>query len=137
LAKPGKLTAEEFEIIKSHTTLGANILGHDPAFDLAKQIALHHHERWDGKGYPDGIRSSELPLVTRIVSVVDVFDAMISWRPYKKPWSIDEARNAIVAGAGIQFDPEVVAAFIDLLDKGEFQSVIAHAGEEFGDSVSS
>ncbi|MGZ5052870.1 MAG: HD domain-containing phosphohydrolase [Methylobacter sp.] len=136
LSKPGKLTEEEFEIIKTHTTLGANILGHDPAFELARQIALHHHERWDGKGYPDGILASELPLATRIVSVVDVFDAMISWRPYKQPWSIPRARDAILAGAGTQFDPNVVEAFVELLDKGEFKSVIANAGEVFGVDVS-
>lgn len=131
LSKPGKLTAEEFEIIKTHTTLGANILGHDPAFELARQIALHHHERWDGQGYPDAILASGLPLVTRIVSVVDVFDAMISWRPYKQPWLISDARDAIIVGAGTQFDPEVVKAFIKLLDQGEFKHVIAHAGETF------
>ena len=127
LLKPGKLTAEEYEIIKTHTTLGANILGHDPAFELARQIALHHHERWDGKGYPDGILAKELPLVTRIVSVVDVFDAMVSWRPYKEPWSILDARNKIVEGSGSQFDPDVVAAFIRVLDSGSIDKIIDHS----------
>ena len=128
LTKPGKLTVEEFEIIKKHTTHGASILGHDPAFELARQIALHHHERWDGKGYPDGVFAKELPLVTRIVSVVDVFDAMISWRPYKEPWPISSAREAIIAGAGTQFDPEVVDAFIKVLDSGEVNGIIEQAG---------
>lgn len=131
LSKPGKLTPEEFEIIKRHTTLGANILGHDPAFELARKIALHHHERWDGKGYPDGIPAKDLPLATRIVSVADVFDAMISWRPYKEPWSIQEARKAILEGAGSQFDPDVVAAFIEVLDSGGFETIIERAGEMF------
>lgn len=131
LSKPGKLTPEEFDIIKKHTTLGANILGHDAAFELARQIALHHHERWDGKGYPDGILAKELPLVTRIVSVVDVFDAMISWRPYKEPWTVDKARAAILEGAGTQFDPEVVSAFIKVLDSGDIDNTIQLAGEMF------
>jgi len=129
LSKPGKLTAEEFEIIKMHTTLGANILSHDPAFTLAKSIALSHHERWDGKGYPQGIKASELALPIRIVSVADVFDALISWRPYKKPWSIEQARETIVEGAGSQFDPEVVNAFLNALDNGKFDSLIESARE--------
>jgi response regulator RpfG family c-di-GMP phosphodiesterase len=131
LAKPGKLTPEEFEIIKKHTTLGANILGHDSAFDLARQIALHHHERWDGKGYPDGVLAKELPLVTRIVSVVDVFDALISWRPYKEPWTVEKARMVITEGADSQFDPDVVAAFITVLDSGDIDNTIQLAGEAF------
>lgn len=129
LAKPGPLTAEEFEIIKKHTSLGANILGHDSTFELARQIALHHHERWDGKGYPDGVPAKELPLATRIVSVADVFDAIISWRPYKQPWTIQQAREEIAQGAGSQFDPEVVEAFLSVLDKGGFDSIISQAGE--------
>ncbi|MGR8932219.1 MAG: HD domain-containing phosphohydrolase [Gammaproteobacteria bacterium] len=132
LSKPCKLTNEEFEIIKRHTTLGANILGHDPTFELARQIALYHHERWDGNGYPTGIMARELPLATRIVSVADVFDAMISWRPYKEPWSIQEARETVAKEAGTQFDPEVVKAFLRVLDKGGFDSVvIVEAGQAF------
>ncbi|AMK79003.1 MULTISPECIES: HD domain-containing phosphohydrolase [Methylomonas] len=131
LSKAGKLTPEEFEIIKKHTTLGANILGHDSAFELARQIALHHHERWDGRGYPDGILAKELPLVTRIVSVVDVFDALISWRPYKEPWPVQKARTAIIEGAGSQFDPEVVSAFVRVLDSGDIDNTIERAGEAF------
>ncbi|MCD2450952.1 DUF3369 domain-containing protein [Methylicorpusculum oleiharenae] len=127
LSKPGKLTTEEFEIIKTHTTLGANILGHDTAFDLARQIALFHHERWDGRGYPQGLMSSGLPLAARIVSVADVFDAMISWRPYKQPWSTQDARENIASGAGTQFDPAVVAAFLNVLDNGGFDQTIENA----------
>ncbi len=131
LLKPGALTAEEFEIIKKHTTIGANILGHDPVFNLAREIALHHHERWDGNGYPDGILSRELPLPTRIVSVADVFDALISWRPYKQPWSINQARDGIASGAGTQFDPEVVEAFLKVLDSSGFDEVIQKAVAKF------
>lgn len=129
LTKPSKLTVDEFEIIKKHTTLGGNILRHDKAFVLAKQIALGHHEFWDGSGYPLGIKSKDLPLAVRIVSVADVFDAMVSWRPYKEPWTIQEARDAIEDGAGTQFDPAVVKAFLKLLDSGEFELVIAKANE--------
>ncbi len=129
LSKPGKLTVEEFEIIKKHTTLGANILGHDESFRLARQIALSHHERWDGSGYPEGVRASELHQAVRIVSVADVFDAMISWRPYKSSWPIQQARDAIAEGAGTQFDPDVVSAFLKVLDGGGFDSVIESASE--------
>lgn len=129
LSKPGKLTEEEFEIIKKHTTLGANILGHDPVFELAQQIALSHHERWDAKGYPNGVTASELPLPVRIVSVADVFDAMISWRSYKPAWPVQNARDVIEQGAGTQFDPEVVKAFLQVLDRGDLDAVIARAGE--------
>ncbi|MDD5214716.1 MAG: DUF3369 domain-containing protein [Methylococcales bacterium] len=129
LTKPSKLTVDEFEIIKKHTTLGGNILSHDKAFALAKQIAFGHHEFWDGSGYPLGIKSKDLPLAVRIVSVADVFDAMVSWRPYKEPWTIQEARDAIQDGAGSQFDPDVVNAFLKLLDRGEFELVIARANE--------
>lgn len=129
LSKPDKLTDDEFEIIKSHTTLGANILSHDQAFTLAKSIALSHHERWDGKGYPEGIIASELALPIRIVSVADVFDALISWRPYKHPWTIEQARDTIAAGAGSQFDPDVVKAFLHALDNGKFDCLIESARE--------
>ncbi|MEI6747176.1 MAG: HD domain-containing phosphohydrolase [Methylococcaceae bacterium] len=129
LAKPGKLTPDEFEIIKKHTTIGANILSHDSAFELARQIAAGHHEFWNGKGYPLGIKSNELPLSVRIVSVADVFDALVSWRPYKQPWTIEEARETIKDGAGTQFDATVVAAFLKLLDSGAFENVIKRAHE--------
>lgn len=129
LAKPSKLTFDEFEIIKKHTTLGANILSHDAAFELARQIAGGHHEFWNGNGYPLGIESKELPLAVRIVSVADVFDALISWRPYKQPWAIQKAREVIQDGAGTQFDPTVVNAFLKLLDSGKFDYVIERAHE--------
>ena len=88
---------------------------------------MHHHERWDGTGYPDGLAARDLPLVTRIVSVADVFDALISRRPYKTPWQIHEVRQTIADGAGKQFDPEVTQAFLTLLDRGEFDDDIKQA----------
>lgn len=130
LRKNGRLTPEEFEIMKGHVTIGASILSHDPALALAREIALSHHERWDGKGYPHGRPAGELSLVTRIVSVVDVFDALVSRRPYKEPWQIDEALQAIEAGAGSQFDPTVVAAFVKLFRSGALADLIASVASD-------
>lgn len=127
LGKPDKLSTDEFDVIKNHTRLGAAILGHDESFSLAREIALRHHERWDGNGYPDKLPSSNLPLVTRIVSVSDVFDALISQRPYKAAWSVAEARRMIAAGAGTQFDPAVVEAFLRVLDSGQLAASIEEA----------
>jgi response regulator RpfG family c-di-GMP phosphodiesterase len=127
LGKPGKLTPDEYDIIKLHTTIGASILAHDTAFDMSRDVALHHHERWDGTGYPDGMAAQTLPLVTRIVSVADVFDALINRRPYKTPWEIGDVRQVIADGAGTQFDPQVVQTFLILLDRGEFDEMIQQA----------
>jgi response regulator RpfG family c-di-GMP phosphodiesterase len=127
LGKPGKLTPDEYDTIKMHTTIGASILAHDSAFEVSRDVALHHHERWDGTGYPDGMAAQKLPLVTRIVSVVDVFDALINRRPYKTPWGLQDARQVIADGAGTQFDPQVVQTFLTLLDRGEFDAMVQQA----------
>ena len=113
LLKPGKLTAEEFEQIKTHTTIGAEILSRSqsPLLRLAELIALTHHERWDGRGYPCGLAGEEIPLPGRIAAVADVFDALTHERPYKKAWPVQEAVDAILTEAGRQFDPAVVSAF--------------------------
>ncbi|MEO5329827.1 MAG: DUF3369 domain-containing protein [Magnetococcus sp. THC-1_WYH] len=112
LLKPGKLTADEFEVIKSHPGIGAAILSEDGNFKVALQVALSHHERWDGTGYPSGLKGEEIPLAARIVSVVDVFDALVSARPYKKAWPVADALAEIRRGSGSHFDPTVVAAFL-------------------------
>ncbi len=112
LMKPGKLSGDEFAVIKSHPTIGAEILKGAPGFDLAYQVAIYHHERWDGTGYPAGLKGDEIPLAARIVAVVDVFDALVSKRPYKKPWSVEEALDEIKACSGTHFDPKVVEAFL-------------------------
>ena len=127
LRKPGKLTAEEFEIMKAHVSIGASILSHDKSLAMAREVALSHHERWTGGGYPSGLPSREASLLTRIVSVVDVFDALISRRPYKRPWSLDNAMETIEAGAGTQFDPTVTAAFLNLLRRGALDELIGSA----------
>ena len=130
LCKPGRLDAAEFAVIQTHTHMGGTILAHDHFLDLAREVALHHHERWDGKGYPDGRPSREFHLLTRIVSVVDVFDALMSHRPYKQPWTTEEAAAEIEKGAGTQFDPTVVAAFIKLFKAGVFDTIIENTLHE-------
>ncbi len=114
LRKPGPLTPEEFEVIKAHATIGARILsgGRFPLLRMAEEIALTHHERWDGMGYPQGLTGEAIPLSGRIVALADAFDAIISLRPYKGAQRIEEAIRAIAAGAGAQFDPRVVDAFL-------------------------
>lgn len=127
LQKPGKLTNEEFDIIKTHTKIGGAILYQDKHMELAFNIALYHHERWDGKGYPLGIPAKLLPLPTRIVSVLDVFDALVCSRPYKEGWPIEKAADLIRQGAGTQFDPVIVEVFLKLLGQGKFDEIINSA----------
>lgn len=116
LLKPGKLTDEEFETIKTHTTIGAEILSgsRSPLLLMAERIALTHHERWDGRGYPEGIHGEQIPLPGRIVAVADVFDALTHERPYKRAWPVPDALAEILPEASRQFDPEVVQAFSSL-----------------------
>lgn len=117
LRKPGKLTAYEFENVKAHTWVGSQILGRSKVsmLQLAEEIALTHHERWDGTGYPPGLKGEEIPMSGRIVALADVFDALTHRRPYKDPWSNAKALMEIQKQSGRQFDPQVVEAFI-LLD---------------------
>lgn len=112
LLKPGRLTPEEFEVVKTHTVIGANILsgGHSPVVMLAEEIARTHHERWDGLGYPAGLKGQAIPISGRIVAAADVLDALTSARPYKTAWTLDAALSEIRAQSGRQFDPAVVAA---------------------------
>jgi PAS domain S-box-containing protein len=118
LLKPGKLTVDEYEVMKTHTELGARLLssGSSPVLQMAALIAATHHERWDGNGYPQGLSRESIPLVGRIVAVADVFDALIHDRPYKKAWPFEDALAEIERSAGSQFDPRVVAAFLKLRD---------------------
>jgi response regulator RpfG family c-di-GMP phosphodiesterase len=127
LRKPGRLTPEEFEVMKSHTQIGARILDHHESFTLAREVAYGHHERWDGKGYPEGRVAIALPLITRITSVVDVFDALINRRPYKEAWPVEQAVAEIEQGAGSAFDPTVVSAFLALYRRGALDDLIRSA----------
>ena len=113
LLKPGKLDPHEFELMKNHTALGGRILAgsSSPALRLAEEIALTHHEWWDGSGYPRGMKGNEIPLSGRIVALADVFDALTHTRPYKPAWPVADAVAEIRRLSGRQFDPEVVAAF--------------------------
>lgn len=114
LKAPRALTKEEWVYMKTHTTIGSDILKEAkmPLFDLSAQIARWHHEKWDGTGYPDGLKKQEIPQSARIVAIADVFDALTTKRCYKEPWSVDEAFDEIEKQAGTQFDPELIAIFL-------------------------
>jgi putative two-component system response regulator len=119
LSKPGKLDAQERAIMEQHTQIGARIIGehNTPLLDMARTVALTHHEKWDGTGYPRGIKGENIPLVGRIVAVADVFDALVSKRPYKKAWPAERAVAVIKEESGKHFDPEVVKVFLANLDE--------------------
>lgn len=110
LLKPGKLDTDEWEVMKTHPVIGAEILsGHQSELmGMASQIALAHHEKWDGSGYPHGLKGEEIPLEARVVAVCDVFDALTTARPYKKAWPVEEAISYIHDNSGKHFDPELV-----------------------------
>jgi putative nucleotidyltransferase with HDIG domain len=125
LNKPGKLTAAEFEKMKMHTIAGAQILGRVEFPYPVVPVVRHHHERWDGKGYPDGLAGEDIPLTARILSVVDCFDAVREDRQYRKGLSRDEAIGLIMQGSGTQYDPRVVGTFITHLPEFEAE-ILAH-----------
>jgi len=118
LTKPGKLTEEEWVVMRRHAEAGAHILSGSsaPVMRMAEEIALTHHERWDGGGYPAGLAGEQIPLVGRICAVCDVFDALLSPRPYKEPWPLHEALDELRRERGKHFDPAVVDAFMTLVD---------------------
>ncbi|WP_084515809.1 HD domain-containing phosphohydrolase [Desulfovibrio cuneatus] len=123
LKKPGKLTQEEFEEIKVHTTFGARIIekikkntAEHEFLKYAKELAATHHERWDGKGYPKGLRGRDIPLSGRLMAIADVYDALVSVRPYKKAFSHEEAVAILSEGRGTQFDPALVDIFLTISD---------------------
>ncbi|WP_210416976.1 HD domain-containing phosphohydrolase [Brenneria corticis] len=118
LLKPSKLDAAEWEIMRQHTVIGAEILAGDDSrlMVMSREIALTHHEKWNGGGYPRGLSGENIPQSGRIVAVADVFDALISERPYKRAWTREEAVAHIRSESGSHFDPEVVDAFLDILD---------------------
>ena len=124
LQKPGKLTEEEFSVIKNHARYGAEIMGdilgevEEPDYlEVARQIALYHHERWDGKGYPEGLKGEEIPLCAIIMAIADVFDALYEERVYKKAIRpVGSALEIIEEGIGTQFDPTIAKVFIESED---------------------
>jgi len=117
------LSDDEFSVIKQHCIDGEKMLGTARFFETARAIAREHHERWDGKGYPDGKKGEEISLAARIVSIADVFDALTSKRPYKEAWSAEAGLKAIEAGAGERFDPELVAGFVALAREGVLERI--------------
>ncbi|MDD5674663.1 MAG: HD domain-containing protein [Chitinivibrionales bacterium] len=118
IMKPMRLTTEEMEIMKRHTIIGSNILANSKAeiLVLAQKIALWHHEKWDGSGYPHGLTHQSIPLMCRIVALADAFDALTSKRPYKNSWPIDVACDIIKKESGKSFDPDITAVFFRHLD---------------------
>jgi putative two-component system response regulator len=116
LLKPGKLTNEEFATMKTHAAIGAALLsgGNSELVQIAERIAGTHHERWDGRGYPQGLSSESIPIEGRILAIADVFDALTHERPYKNAWPVEEAVAEIARQSGSQFDPQVVEAFLAL-----------------------
>jgi HD-GYP domain-containing protein (c-di-GMP phosphodiesterase class II) len=119
LKKPGKLDDEEWVVMREHSAVGAQIMagGETPVFEMAREIAVGHHEKWDGGGYPQKRSGEQIPLVARITAVADVFDALTMKRPYKEPWPIEKAFSVIQEDAGSHFDPEVVKAFMSIKEE--------------------
>ena len=130
LLKPGKLDHDEWKIMQSHTTMGAEILsgGESEIMKLSEVIALTHQEKWDGSGYPQGLKGEEIPLEARIVAIADVFDALTSIRPYKKAWTVEDAMNLIESESGKHFDPKLVPLFKNILPE------IIKIKDEFSDT---
>jgi putative two-component system response regulator len=136
LLKPGPLTAEEFEVMKTHTTLGRDAiehaeqaLGHEvPFLRFAKEIALSHQEKWDGSGYPEGLKGEAIPLAARLMAVADVYDALISRRVYKPAFTHEQAVQMIGAGRARHFDPDMVDAFLDVHE--DFRTVARRFRDE-------
>ena len=119
LNKPGRLTDEEFEIIKGHTTIGQTILSNIEGMKSAADAAAYHHERYDGTGYPEGLKGEEIPVHARIISIADAFDAMRSDRVYRKGLDDDTTRRELTNGSGKQFDPELLTVFLSMFNAGE------------------
>ena len=118
LKKPAKLDADEWDIMKKHCEIGYKILSQSkaPVFKMAAEIALNHHEKWDGSGYPQGLQGEDIPESARIVAIVDVFDALTTKRPYKEAWTVEKAVEIIMNDAGKHFDPKLSDFFYQKLD---------------------
>ncbi|MES9994091.1 MAG: HD-GYP domain-containing protein [Candidatus Thiodiazotropha sp.] len=122
LLKPGNLTHEEYEGIKAHSSIGANMLrtlGH-PLLDEVANCVLHHHEQWNGKGYPDGLKGEEIPITSRIIAVVDTFDALTTTRSYRKEINKQDAMKMIESESGRQFCPHAVEVALEICRSGKF-----------------
>ena len=118
LLKPGSLTRGEWDVMREHTRIGAGLLDRDDhlLFSAAREVALYHHEKWNGRGYPERIAGDKIPIMSRICAVADVFDALTSARPYKQAWNDERAVDFIIKEAGASFDPSIVESFLAVLD---------------------
>jgi len=117
LNKPGPLTDDERKFMELHTQFGRDIFAPIPFLQSEAEIVHSHHENWDGSGYPRGLKGTDIPLLARVVSVCNVWDALTSNQPYREAWSREDARNYIDLGSGYQFDPEIVDAFLHYIDQ--------------------
>ena len=122
LRKPGPLTESEWEIMRQHPEIGQELLEHIQVLHLEQTMIRHHHERWDGKGYPDGLKGTDTPLYARILNVADSFHAMVSDRPYRKALPIEVAIEELKKNSGTQFDPQIVEAFLRALERSGLHS---------------
>lgn len=127
LRKPDRLTEQEYNLMKKHPEYGWAVIRLFPGFERISHFILHHHESYDGKGYPGGLRGSEIPLGARIISVIDSFDAMVSSRPYRQGLPIEEAMRRLIMASETQFDPQVVRTFIGIA-QSEMPAVFAATG---------
>ncbi|WP_137227454.1 two-component system response regulator [Shewanella sp. MEBiC00475] len=119
LRKPGKLDSDEWCMVQKHCEFGSEIIGEhtNPLLRMAREVALYHHEKWNGDGYPFGLKGDNIPLSARVIAIADVFDALTSIRPYKKAWSLEDTMSFIVKQAGIHFDPSLVPLFVESIDE--------------------
>lgn len=124
IGKPGKLTDDEYEVMKKHSELGGKLIeelylknSDESYLHMAKEIAVHHHERWNGSGYPSGLKGEEIPVCVRIMAIADVFDALVSERVYKPAYSFDKSFEMVVNDSGKFFDPEIIDSFIDIKER--------------------
>lgn len=123
LQKPSSLSAEEWTVMRRHPVIGERILNEVPGFEEVAVAVRHEHERWDGKGYPDGLKGDQIPLASRIVLACDAYDAMISYRPYRKPLTDTEAREQLLRNSGSQFDPAVVDTLLKVLERRSIEQL--------------
>lgn len=126
LLKQGKLSDEEYQEIKKHPSIGANILSTATIFEDIIPIVKHHHERFDGKGYPSNLKGDQIPYLARIAAIADAYDAMTSKRPYREPLDINIVKNEINKNLGIQFDPEIGRVFLEILNT-QYNSITKEA----------
>ncbi len=135
LKKPGRLAREEYALLRRHSEFGWSVLHKLPGFEQASLFILHHHENFDGSGYPAGLKNEEIPAGSRIVAVIDAFDAMVSSRPYRSAMQVPEAIRRLNLASGTQFDPLIVESFIPIAQT-DVHAVFAAAGVPVGETLS-